>query len=93
MTNPTDGARSVTAVTKEDGVKMYRVTNTCGLGIADFATWADATLDAAAPCLLEAAQNARNVLAALVLGDLKEVKADSPALLMLRAAIAKAEGR
>jgi hypothetical protein len=43
--------------------------------------------------LLEAAKNARNVLAALAIGDLKGIKADSPALQMLRDAIAKAEGK
>ncbi len=55
-------------------------------------TEANIDLISAAPDLLAAAENARNVLAALVTGDLKEVKADSPALLALRAAIAKAEG-
>jgi hypothetical protein len=54
---------------------------------------ANAQLIAAAPELLEAAQNARNVLAGLIAGDLREIKADSPALLALRAAIAKAEGK
>lgn len=53
----------------------------------------DARLIAAAPELLEACESARNVLAALVTGDLKEVKADSPALQMLRNAVAKAEGK
>lgn len=43
--------------------------------------------------LLEAAKNARNVLAALAVGDLKQVRADSSALLALRSAIAKAEGK
>lgn len=42
--------------------------------------------------LLEAAKNARNVLAALAVGDLKQVRVDSSALLALRSAIAKAEG-
>lgn len=54
---------------------------------------ANARLIAAAPDLLEACQNARNVLAAIAVGDLKEVRANSPALQMLRNAIAKAEGR
>ncbi len=43
--------------------------------------------------LVAAAQNARNVLAALITGDLKGVKADSAALLALRSALAKAEGK
>lgn len=43
--------------------------------------------------LLTAAKNVRNVLAGLVTGDLKSIKADSPALLALRNAIAKAEGK
>lgn len=53
-------------------------------------TRATARVLAAAPELLEAAQNARNVLAALATGQLDSVRADSPALAMLRAAIAKA---
>ena len=43
--------------------------------------------------LLVAAQFARNVLAALVVGDLKEIKADSTALQLLRDAITQAEGK
>jgi hypothetical protein len=62
------------------------------LGVED-RTSANAHLIAAAPELLEAAKTARNVLAALVTGDLKAVKADSPALLALRTAITKAEGK
>lgn len=42
--------------------------------------------------LLEAAQNAANVLAALATGQLKGVTPDSPALAQLRSAIAKAKG-
>ena len=53
----------------------------------------NAYLIAAAPDLLEAAKNARNVLAGLATGDLKTIKANSPALLALRAAIEKAEGK
>lgn len=41
--------------------------------------------------LLDAAKNARNVFAALVTGDLKSIKADSPALTGLRIAITQAE--
>jgi len=51
---------------------------------------ANARLIAAAPELLEALQNARNVLAGLIVGDLKSISADSPALAQIRAAIAKA---
>jgi hypothetical protein len=89
----TGGSWHVEAIKLTDGTPMYRVLNSCGLGIADFATWADAIACAATPDLISAAQNARNVLAAFVTGDLKSIKADSPALLELRAAIAKAEGR
>lgn len=53
---------------------------------------ANARLITAAPELLEAAQNARNVLAALATGDLKTISRDSAALVTLRAAIAKATG-
>ena len=52
----------------------------------------NARLLAAAPDLLEALQNARNVLAGLATGDLKEITPDSPALRAARAAIAKATG-
>ena len=51
---------------------------------------ANARLIAAAPDMLEALQNARNVLAGLIAGDLKSISADSPALTQIRAAIAKA---
>jgi hypothetical protein len=57
-----------------------------------FTIAANARLIAAAPELLEACENARNVLAALVTGDLKTIKPDSAALAELRAAIAKAKG-
>lgn len=53
---------------------------------------ANARLIAAAPELLAALQNARNVLAAMATGDLKTIKKDSPALAEARAAIAKATG-
>lgn len=53
---------------------------------------ANARLIAAAPELLSACRNAANVLAALATGQLKAVDKDSPALLQLRTAIAKAEG-
>lgn len=43
--------------------------------------------------LLQAAKNACNVLAGLITGDLKEIRADSPALQQLRSVIAKAEGK
>lgn len=42
--------------------------------------------------LLGAAQNARNVLAALAIGDLKRISTDSQALRALRSAINHAEG-
>jgi hypothetical protein len=61
--------------------------------IAEVTKPADASLIAAAPELLAAAKNARNVLAALATGDLKEINADSHALALLRTAIEKAEGR
>ena len=54
---------------------------------------ANARLVAAAPDLLAALQNARNVLAALATGQLKSIDRDSSALGQARAAIAKAEGR
>ena len=54
--------------------------------------WANARLIAAAPDLLAALQNARNVLAGIASGDLKTVSADGPALAQCRAAIAKATG-
>lgn len=50
----------------------------------------DARLIAAAPELLAALENVRNVLAGLASGDLKAITADSPALAQVRAAIAKA---
>jgi len=53
---------------------------------------ANARLIAAAPDLLAALENARNVLAALAVGDLDSVGRDSPALVQARAAIAKATG-
>lgn len=49
-------------------------------------------LAAAAPELLEALENAGNVLAALATGQLKQIKPDSAALAQIRAAIAKAKG-
>jgi hypothetical protein len=52
----------------------------------------DAALISAAPELLEQAKNALNVLAGIASGDLKTIKQDSPAILGLRAIIAKAEG-
>lgn len=52
----------------------------------------NARLIASAPELLAALKNAGNVLAGLATGDLKEIRADSPALAQIRAAIAKAEG-
>jgi hypothetical protein len=51
---------------------------------------ADMRLMSAAPELLEALQNAGNVLAALATGQLKTVSRDSSALKQIRAAIAKA---
>lgn len=42
--------------------------------------------------LLEALENAANVLAGIATGDLKTIDRDSPALLKARTAIAKAEG-
>lgn len=53
---------------------------------------ADARLIAAAPDLLAALENARNVLAGLAIGDLKSISPDSAALKQARAAIAKATG-
>ena len=52
---------------------------------------ANLKLMAAAPDLLAAAENARNVLAGLLNGDLKDIKENSPALQTLREAIAKAK--
>ena len=49
----TTGSRHVEAIKTKDGTPMYRVLNHCGLGIGDFATWHDATLDASAPKMLE----------------------------------------
>ena len=43
--------------------------------------------------MVDALKNARNVLAGLVSGDLKEIKADSPALREIRQALAMAEVR
>lgn len=60
--------------------------------VAEQAYLEDARLIAAAPARLSAARNARNVLAALAVGDLKAVRADGPALAELRDAIRKAEG-
>jgi hypothetical protein len=54
---------------------------------------ANERLISSAPELLAACRNAVNVLAGLIQGDLKEIRGDSPALLQLRAAISKAEGR
>lgn len=51
---------------------------------------ANARLIAAAPDLLAEARNALNVLAGLATGDLKSIGKDSPAILGLRTAIAKA---
>ena len=51
----------------------------------------DAALVAAAPSLLAAAKGARNVLAALITGDLKKIDRDSGALRALRDAISDAE--
>ena len=52
----------------------------------------DARIIAAAPDLLAALENARNVLAAIATGDLATIERDSPALAQCRAAIAKAKG-
>lgn len=60
--------------------------------VCNASTQANARLIAAAPDLLAALQNARNVLAGLACGDLRTVNADSPALAQARAAIAKATG-
>ncbi len=53
---------------------------------------ANARLISAAPELLNALQNACNVLAGIATGDLKTITADSPALAQCRAALAKAKG-
>lgn len=53
---------------------------------------ATAKLFAAAPDLLKALENARNVLAAIATGDLATIERDSPALAQARAAIEKAKG-
>jgi len=52
----------------------------------------NARLIAAAPELLEALENARNVLAGLATGQLAGIEKDSPALEKARAAITKAKG-
>lgn len=54
---------------------------------------ANAQLISAAPDLLEALKNATNVLAAIATGDLKTIERNSPAILLARVAISKAEGR
>ena len=54
--------------------------------------FANARLIASAPEMLDALQNAANVLAALATGQLDRVEKDSPALLSARAVIAKAKG-
>ena len=51
------------------------------------------TLAAAAPDLLAALENACNVMAAIVTGDLDGLSPNSPALIESRAAIAKARGK
>ena len=43
--------------------------------------------------LLEALKNALNILAGVATGDLKTIKADSPAIALCRKAIAHAEGK
>lgn len=53
---------------------------------------ANAHLIAAAPELLEALENALNVLAGIATGDLKTIERDSPAIIKARAAISKAKG-
>ncbi len=53
---------------------------------------ANARLISAAPELLDALQNACNVLAGVATGDLKTITPDSPALAQCRAAITKAKG-
>ena len=53
---------------------------------------ADAHLIAAAPELLEALENALNVLAGIAAGDLKTIGRNSPAIKQARAAIAKTKG-
>lgn len=53
---------------------------------------ANKTLIMAAPELLLACKNARDVFAALITGDLKEIQTNSQTLKMLRYAIKKAEG-
>ena len=52
----------------------------------------NARLISAAPDLLAALQNACNVMAAIVTGDLDGLSPNSPALIEARAAIAKAKG-
>jgi len=52
----------------------------------------NARLIASAPELLEALENALNVLAGIATGDLEAVKRDSPAIAQARAAIKKAKG-
>jgi hypothetical protein len=42
--------------------------------------------------MLTALREARNVLAGIATGDLRTIKADSPVLAQVRAAIASAEG-
>lgn len=52
----------------------------------------NAAIIAAAPELLEALENALNVLAGIATGDLKTINRDSPVIIKARAAIAKARG-
>lgn len=63
-----------------------------GEGWTDKEVEANAQLISAAPDLLEALQNALNVLAGLATGDLETINRDSNAIKQARAAIAKARG-
>lgn len=89
----TDGPEYEVVMTGAIGDGDEAVLATVYDGVEPYTPKELASLYAAAPELLEAAKNARNVLAGLITGDLKQIKADSPALLALRAAITKAEGR
>ena len=77
-----------------EGVEQYSVyEDATGIHVATvFGNEANANLVKAAPDMLAALENARNVLAALVVGDLRAIHRNSPALAQIRRAINKAKG-
>lgn len=89
----TTGKRHVEAIKTAVGIPMYRVLNHCGLGIADFATWCDATLDAAAPDLLHALYTVLPFIEDAQENPVYKSANVAKVVRDIRAAIAKAEGR